>query len=147
MPRLFALIFSFFVICSSLTGCAALASALPVIDTALSDATLVLKGIESSYDAYQTQHPVSPQDRAEYDLLIANAYKDLRLGERAVADAKQIDQKQYDQAFGDFEVAFKALADYLKAKGITPIGTGLVGEGQQGDTFPTPRIIGLKIQS
>lgn len=147
MPRFFALIFLFLALTLNLTGCAALASALPVIDTALSDTVLVLKGIEASYDAYQTQHPVSPQDRAEYDVLLANAYKDLRLGERFVADAKQVDQKQYDQAFGDFEVAFKALADYLKAKGITPVGTGLVGEGAQGDTFPTPRIIGLKIQS
>jgi hypothetical protein len=144
MNKFLALLFSLFLA----TGCAAIASALPVIDTALSDTSLVLKGIETTFDAYQQTHPVTPEDRAAYELLLANAYHDLTLGERAVADLKQVDQGQYDAAFKDFGAAFTALTAFLKQKGITPIGSGLVGVGTQGgDDFPVPRVIGLRIQS
>lgn len=144
MNKFLALIFSLL----ALTGCAALTNALPVIDSALSDASLVLKGIETTFDAYQTAHPVAPETRAEYDKLLASAYQDLRVGERAVADLKDVDQGQYDAAFKDFAADFATLTAYLKSKGITPVGSGLVGASASGgDDFPVPRIIGLKIKS
>ena len=129
-------------------GCAALGPALSKIDTALTDTDQVLKIVETAFDAYQTLHPVSPQDRAEYDRLLATAYQDLNTGERAVADAKQLNQGQYDQAFADFKTAYANLAAYLKAHGVTPVGAGLVGAGTPGGAdFPTPRVIGLRLAS
>lgn len=142
MNKLYALLFA------CLCSCAAIASALPLINSALTDSTLVLRGIETTFEAYQATHAVAPADRAEYELLLANAYKDLQLGERAITDASQLNQGQYDQAFGDFKQAFLALTDFLKQKGITPASSGLVGVGESGsDSFPTPRVIGLRIQS
>ncbi len=131
-----------------LVSCAAIASALPLINSALTDTGIVLSTIETTFDAYQATHPVSPADRATYDLLLSNALRDLQLGERAVADIGQVNQGQYDQAFSDFRGSFVALTAFLKDKGITPIGSGLVGAGTKGgDTFPTPRVIGLRLQA
>ena len=144
MNKFLALLFALLV----LPCCAAIASALPVINSALTDTTIVLRGIETAFDAYQATHPVTPVDRAKYDMLLASAYHDLQLGERAVADLGQVNQGQYDQAFGDFKQSFTALTDFLKEKGITPASSGLVGVGETGsDTFPTPRIIGLRVHS
>jgi len=144
MNKFLALLFSLL----ALSGCAALASALPVINSALTDTTLVLKGIETTFDAYQLAHTVSPTDRAEYARLIATAYKALAVGERAVGDAKQVSQGQYELAFQDFKVAYSALTTFLKEHGVTPVGAGLVGAGTAGgDDFPTPRIIGLHVAS
>lgn len=147
MNKFIALIFSFLILLGT-PGCVALTSALPIIDSAISDSSIVLKGIETAFDAYQATHAVSPADRLEYDKLLASAYQDLALGNRAVTDLKQVDQGQYDAAFSDFKTAFETLVAFLKAKGITPVGSGLVGVGTQGgDDFPTPRVIGLKIRS
>ena len=147
MNKFLALLFSFLILLAT-PGCAAIASALPVIDSAISDTAIVLQGIETAFDAYQATHQVSPADRIEYDKLLASTYQALQLGNRAVADLKQIDQGQYDAAFSDFKTAFLTLTTFLKSKGVTPIGSGLVGAGAQGDTdFPMPRVIGLKIRS
>lgn len=140
--------FSALLIALCLCGCAAFAAALPYIDSAVSDTALVLKGIETTFDAYQTAHAVAPEDRAEYDRLLAAAYQTLTLGERAVADLHDIDQGQYDAAFKGFTVAFKDLTAFMASKGITPVGAGLVGAGTQGgDAFPVPRVIGLRVRS
>jgi hypothetical protein len=132
----------------TLTGCSALSSAIPVIQSAVTDSSLVLNGIESVFDAYQVTHPVSPTDRAEYDQLLAAANQALLLGGRTVSDLKQVDQGQYDAAFADFAAAYQTLTAFLKTRGISPIGAGLVGVGTAGaDAFPVPRVIGLRIQS
>lgn len=131
---------------SLLTGCAAFATAIPVIESALTDSALVLKGIETTYDAYQLAHPVSPADRAEYQQLLAQAYDTLRTGERVVTDAKEVDQGQYDAAFRDFAGAYSTLTAFLKDRGITPASAGLVGLSPDGGApFPVPRVIGLRI--
>lgn len=144
MNQFLALLLSFLLV---LPGCAALASALPFINTALSDSALVLHGIETTFDAYQTGHPLTPADRIEYDRLLATAYQSLSLGARAVADLKEVDQGKYDTAFQDFKIAYAALTAFLKQKGITPLGSGLVGAGTAGgEDFPTPRVIGLRVQ-
>lgn len=144
MNTLYALLASLLMV---IPGCAAIASMLPVIDSAITDTSIVLRGIETVFDAYQTVHPIAPPDRVEYDRLLARAYQTLTLAERAVTDAKQIDQGSYDQAFGDFKAAFLDLTTFLKQKGITPLGSGLVGAAEGGDDFPIPRVIGLRIQS
>jgi len=132
---------------ASLTGCTALANALPAIQSALTDTSLVLSGIDEVFSAYQATHPVTPEVRAEYSRLLTTANVYLVNGERAVSDLKQIDQGQYDAAFADFKTAFLALTDFLKAQGVTPAGVGLVGAGAAGDAFPVPRVIGLRVQS
>ncbi len=131
----------------TLTGCAALASAIPVIDAAVTDSGLVLNGIETVFDEYQVAHPVSPEVRSTYDRLLASANQALLLGARTVSDLKQVDQGKYDAAFADFTIAYAALADFLHKQGITPGSAGLVGAGPNSDSFPMPRVIGLRIQS
>ncbi len=129
-----------------LTSCAALASALPVINSAVTDTQLVLKGIETTFEAYQLSHPVQPTDRAEYEQLLAQAYHALALGERTLADLKQIDQGQYDAAIKDFSAAYSTLVAFLKTQGVTPASAGLVGVGTgTPDAFPVPRVIGLRV--
>jgi hypothetical protein len=141
-------IFVLFLTLSTLVACSALASALPFVDSALSETSQVLAFIDTAFDAYQSSHPVTPAERLEYDRLRGACYQALNTGTRAVADLHQIDQGQYDAAFKDFKTAYDALHVYLKAHGISPVGSGLVGAGTKGaDDFPEPRVIGLKIQS
>lgn len=131
-----------------LMGCAALGPVLSVIDHAVSDSEQVLKVIETTYNVYQTQHPVSPEEHAEFEKLLANAYAYLNTGTRALADAHDVDQGKYDAAYADFKTAYAALSDYLKAHHVSPIGTGIIGASQNGGAdFPTPEVIGLRVKS
>jgi hypothetical protein len=144
MNKFLALLFALLI----LPACAALTSALPQINAAISDTTLVLNGIETAVDAYQTAHPLSPADRIEYDQLLAQAYQALSTGTRAVSDLKAVDQGQYDAAFRDFAGAYETLTAFLKLKGVSPLGAGLVGIGVAGGgSFPVPRVLGLRVQS
>jgi len=126
-------------------GCATLGAAIPIIESALTDSALVLKGIETTFDAYDLAHPLTPADRAEYSQLLAQAYDTLRTGGRVVADAKALDQGQYDAAFRDFAGAYSTLVAFLKERGITPASAGLVGVNQESGAFPVPRVIGLRV--
>jgi|HubBroStandDraft_2_1064218.scaffolds.fasta_scaffold253998_2 hypothetical protein len=130
-----------------LTGCAGLASALPTIQSALTDSSLVLSDIESVFEGYQATHPITPEVRAEYARLVATANQALLYGGRAVSDLGQVDQGKYDAAFADFRAAYAALTDFLTKQGVTPAGAGLVGSGApSAPAFPVPRVIGLRIQ-
>ena len=128
-----------------LTGCASLASVLPVLDSAVTDSTLVLKTIETAFDAYQLAAPVPTAVRNDYDLLLANAYRDLQKGAQIVSDLHDVNQGQYDAAFADFKNDYAALKSFLKAHGVSPIGSG-IGASQAPGDFPTPRVIGLRVR-
>lgn len=134
-----------------ISACAALGTALSVLDHAASDSEQVLKIIETTYNVYQTQHPSSAADNAEFQKLLANAYAYLNTGTRALADAHDVDQGKYDAAYADFKTAFADLTTYLKAHGITPASVGgpaIVGASQNGgQDFPTPEVIGLRVAS
>ncbi len=149
MNKFLALLFSLFALTCT-TSCAPLMSALPTISTAITDTGLVLQGIQTSVDVFQTIHPLPPAELAQYEQLLSTAYQSLTIAERAVSDLKQIDQAQYDQAFADFKVAFEALAAFLKAKGITPAappaGAFAARTAAPPAAFPTPRVIGLRVQ-
>ncbi len=128
-------------------------SALPTITTAITDTGLVLQGIQTSVDAFQTVHPLPPADLAEYERLLSVAYQSLTIAERTVTDLKQVNQAEYDQAFADFKVDFEALAAFLKDKGITPNAPPPAGAfasralpASPPAPFPTPRVIGLRVQ-
>lgn len=131
---------------SLLTGCASLASVLPVLDSAVTDSTLVLKTVETAFEAFQLSTPVPTDVRAEYNLLLANAYQDLQKGAQIVADLHDIDQGKYDAAFADFKKDYALLTAFLKAHGVSPIGKG-IGAAQTPGEFPVPRVIGLRVRS
>lgn len=131
----------------TLAGCAALPSILNAIDHAVTDSNQALQIIETTFNVYQTEHTVTPAERADFEKLMANAYATLKAGSAAEHDAKDVSQGSYDQAFSDFKVAFSAIKDYMKAHQVSPIGEGLIGTSQaDGDGFPTPAVIGLRIQ-
>lgn len=136
------------VLALGLIGCAALPSILNAIDHAVTDSAQALTIIETTYNVYQASHPVSAEDRATFEKLMATAYGALRAGSTATHDAQSADQGNYDAAFADFKTAFLAIKDYMKAHGISPIGEGMVGASQaDSDGFPVPAVIGLKIKS
>ena len=132
----------------TVTACgAALATALSTASTIIQDASQALSIIDVAFDAYQSQHPVSAEDRVKFQALLATAYQDLNIGTRAVSDGKEVSQGQFDDAFKDFKVAYAALHDFLKAHGVTPVGAGLVGVGVAGGTdFQEPKIFSAKVQ-
>lgn len=137
----------FFLLCS-LPSCHALGPILSAMDGAIHDSGQALSIIESTYEIYQIQHPLSPEDRVVFERLLATARAELRLGTRALQDVKDVDQGKLDAAFADFRTAYSALHDYLKKQGISPIGAGLVGAGTAGgDDFPPPAVIGLRAGS
>ena len=132
----------------ALPNCAALPSILSTIDHAVTDSDQALQIIETVFNLYQTDHTVSPADRASFEKLMATAYGTLKAGAIAEHDVQNVSQGNYDQAFADFKVAFAAIKDFLKARQISPVGQGLVGASQADtDGFPVPLVIGLKIQS
>lgn len=147
MNKFYALLFLIFG-SHSLCGCAALPSILNTIDHAVTDSDEALQIIETAFNVYQIDHPVSPADRATFEKLMANAYGTLKAGAIAEHDVSSVSQGNFDQAFADFKVAFAAIKDFMKARQISPIGQGLVGVSQADvDGFPVPLVIGLKIQS
>lgn len=130
-----------------LAACAALPAILNTIDHAVTDSDQALQLIETTFNVYQTEHAVSPADRAAFEKLMAAAYGTLKDGAAIEHDVKDVSQGNYDQAFADFKVAFAALKDYMKAHQMSPIGEGLIGARQaDADGFPTPAVIGLRIQ-
>lgn len=129
------------VVCS----CHALGPVLSVLDRVVNDSGQALKIIETTYNVYQAQHPVTPEERAVFDRLLAQAYQTLRTGSRALADAHDVDQGKYDAAFEDFKIAYAALHGYLKEHGISPVGAGLVGAGRGGEDFTPPEVIGYRV--
>lgn len=132
----------------SVAACgAALAAVINTATTVIQDASQSLSLIDVAIEAYQTQHPVSAEERVKYEALLANAYQALNTGTRAVSDTKQVSQGQFDDAFKDFKVAYVALHDYLKAKGVTPVGAGFVGVGVAGGAdFQEPKIFTAKVE-
>lgn len=146
MKKIYVLLASLF-LAVGLACCAAFPSILNAIDHAVTDSDQALQLIETTFNVYQTEHAVSPADRAAFEKLLASAYGTLKTGAQIEHDAKDVSQGNFDQAFADFKVAFAALKDYMLAHQISPIGEGLIGAGQaDADGFPTPRVIGLKIQ-
>ncbi len=146
MNKFYALLASLF-LCLSIAGCAALPAILSTIDHAVTDSDQALQIIETTFNVYQTEHAVSPADRAAFEKLMANAYATLKTGAAIEHDVKSVSQGDYDQAFADFKTAFLAIKDYMKAHQISPIGEGLIGARQaDADGFPTPAVIGLRIQ-
>lgn len=144
MKKLIALLAS---LALTLAACAALPSLLNAIDHAVTDSNQALEIIETTFNVYQTEHAVTPAERADFEKLLATAYATLKAGSAAEHDAKDVSQGNYDQAFADFKVAFAAIKDYMKAHQISPIGEGMIGARQaDGDGFPTPAVIGLRIQ-
>lgn len=135
-------------LCLCLGGCAALGQALSVLDHAANDSEQVLKIIETTYNVYQTQHPVSAADNAEFERLLASAYATLNAGSRALGVAHDVDQSKYDAAYADFKRAYADLTAYLKAHQVSPVAAGVPGAiaaSQSGEDFPTPQIIGLRV--
>lgn len=127
-------------------GCAALGPALSVLDHVANDSESVLKIIETTYNVYETQHPVSPEDNLAFQKILASAYADLNAGTRALSTAHEVDQGQYDAAYADFKKDFADLEAFLKAHHISPIGTGIIGDSQNGgQDFPAPAVIGFRI--
>jgi hypothetical protein len=146
MNKFYSLLFLIFG-ALGLAGCAALPSILTTIDHAVTDADQALQLIETTFDVFQTEHPVSPADRATFEKLLATAYGTLKAGAALEHDAKSVSQGNYDQAFADFKVAFQAIKDYMKAHQISPIGEGMIGASQADvDGFPVPAVIGLRVQ-
>lgn len=131
----------------SVTGCAALPGILHTIDSAITDSDQALKIVETTFNLYEGDHPVSPAVKATFEKLLAEAYAKLKLGAQAVHDGQDMSQGKYDTAFADFKTAFLSLTSYLKSEGITPIGAGLIGVGPNGgQDFPEPAVIGLRIK-
>jgi hypothetical protein len=147
MNKFYALLFILFG-AFVLPNCAALPSILNTVDHAVTDSDVALQIIETAFNVYQADHPVSPADRATFEKLMATAYGTLKTGAQLEHDAKDVSQGNFDQAFADFKVAFAAIKDFMKQKGISPIGEGLVGASQADtDGFPVPLVIGLRLQS
>ena len=146
MNKFYALLARIFFVLG-LAGCAALPAILNTIDHAVTDSDQALALIETTFNVYQTEHPVTPADRAAFEKLMATAYNTLKTGAKVVHDAQSADQGNYDAAFADFKVAFAAIKDYMKAHQISPIGEGMIGASQaDADGFPTPAVIGLKLK-
>ena len=130
----------------SVPACAGLASALSVVSTAIADTNSALDLIDSTVAAYQLAHPFSTEDRSTYQTLLAHAYEALHRGSAVVAGANALNQGDVDQAFADFKQQYQDLTAWLKQKGITPKSVGMVGAGKDGEGFPEPLVIGVKIR-
>ncbi len=146
LRRLFLAIATLLIL-SAAPACAGLAPVLAAVTTAIQDSEQALSLIDLAFNAYQAQHPVSAEDRLKYQALLANAYQALNVGTRAVSDAGKIKQGDLDLAFRDFKTAYQALHGFLIARGITPVGSGLVGVGVAGGAdFQEPKIFSARVE-
>lgn len=128
-------------------ACAALTPVLAAVTTAIQDSEQALSIIDLAFNAYQAQHPVSAEDRVKYQSLLAAAYQTLNTGTRAVSDAGKINQGDLELAFKDFKSAYKTLHAFLIERGITPVGSGLVGVGVAGGAdFQEPKIFSARAE-
>lgn len=147
IAQFLVIITTFAVTLCAVPACAALAPVLAAVTTAIQDSEQALSIIDLAFNAYQTQHPVSADDRVKYQALIAAAYQTLNTGTRAVNDAGKINQGDLDLAFKDFKSAYKALHGFLIDRGITPVGAGMVGVGVAGGAdFQEPKIFSARVE-
>lgn len=130
----------------SLTSCHLLGPALSVVDSLVNDSAQVLKIVETTFNVYEADHAVSPEDRKTFQSLLSNAYLALNTATRALRGKDHLDQGEYDAAVADFTQAYANLKRFMGVKRVTPAGVGLVGSSLTADGFPEPALIGYHVQ-
>lgn len=132
----------------SLFSCHALGPALSALDALTNDSQQVLKIVETTFNVYESQHPVEPADRKTFQDLLANAYFALNTASRTLRGADKLNQGEYDAAVADFKKSYEDLTRFLKNKQVSPGSSGLVGASAtaNGGEFPVPALIGYRVE-
>jgi hypothetical protein len=114
------------ILACTFAACAALKDAaklLPTIDTAVSDAALILDQIDRYVGVYFAARPNPALEKKVVDAL-AKARAALIIAERVAAGGAALDQKKTNEAFADFADAFKELKSLVDSLGTEPVPVG-----------------------
>jgi len=114
----------------SVTGCSALHSAMPVIDSVLQvvqDGEQILEVIEAAADVFFAQHPDQTGTRALFAKADQDCHEALDAMLRATQGADDADKGKLNAALSDFRAAYQSLTSLMSTLGIQAPGQSLVG--------------------
>jgi hypothetical protein len=132
----------------ALPGCAALMSALSIVDAAVSEAGLILDVIDSAAKQYFAANPDS--DKKElYGEAMAKARLSLAAAVRMANGVEKLDQQKIDEAFAEFRKAYSAVLALAGPLGIVkPSGSEgySVSVGGAAVSVPEPMALTLQVE-
>ncbi len=133
----------------SVAACGAIASALPSVVAAVTDAALILDEIERFVDAYFASRP-DAEGKRQAAQAIGKARSALLAANRAATGSQKLDQQQIDAAFSDFRVAYQELTAILDGLRIPGLRVARPGESalqaSPGElAVPPPMALTLKV--
>jgi hypothetical protein len=94
------------------TGCAAVASLLPTVIAAVTDAALILDQIEDYMHRYFAANP-NPEKEKQVFRALGKCRGTLIVAQRTSQGAHELDQQKVDAAFTDFKAAYTELTALL----------------------------------
>lgn len=125
-------------------GCAAIASALPTVISAVVDGMSIIDQIQHFVDAYFANKP----DKEKYEQVahaIARCRSALNTANRIANGAEKLNQEKVDDAFTDFRVAYQELMVLVGPLGVVPADALGVDPYGRKLYVPEPEAFKLKV--
>lgn len=120
-------------------GCAALASAVPLVTAIVADALAILSGIDTIVQEHFRRYPDVPlQTRQRYAQLYDWTMRSLRALQKSADGAKDLDDGNVSAAFANFEAAFNELKGWLLSNQLMNDQSQLLLDGQVVSDEPVP---------
>lgn len=131
-------------VCGNTMGCAAIASMLPTVLEAVTDAAQILDAIEKFVAGYFVAHP-DPEAQAKANKALAKARGALNVALRATHGVDNLTQEKVDDAFSEFKLAYQELLGIVGPLGVHPQGDRMQAT-PGGLAVPTPLALGSKVR-
>lgn len=121
-----ALALSLIIAAPATSGCAAVLPAIPTVVSVITDAIAILNIIDNAVQTYFATHPATPEKvKTAYASAYRKAMSSLNAANHALTGVEDLDQKQYDAAFAEFQLAYRELLDLLSKEGLMREGNQL----------------------
>jgi hypothetical protein len=121
------------------TGCGAIAAAVPLVTAIVADALAILSGIDTLVQEHFRRHPDVPMTtRQRYAQLYDWTLRSLRALQHSAEGAKNLDDGEVRAAFADFEAAYNELKGWLLTNQLMNGQSQLLLDGQVLSEEPVP---------
>lgn len=143
MKRVLVAIFVTFLTVGNV-GCATVVPALPTVIAAVTDAVMILDGIQNFVDKYFAAKP-NPALEEKVGDAMQKTRAALNVALRSAQGAQDLDQAKVDDAFKNFRAAYQELMVILGPLGVASAGNTLMAV-PGGLQVPEPMALTLKVE-